>query len=493
MARSDSAPEPDAVSAAEPADVPAAEPQTRRAHFAAVWAAYGNWRTALMLVLGFSAGLPFLLVFGTLSAWLTEAGVSRTEIGLLSYVGLAYTLKFVWAPVMDRLNLPGLTRFFGRRRAWMLIAQLGIMCGLMGIATSDPSETVLITAAFALLTAFSSATQDIAIDAWRIEAASDERQGAMAAAYQLGYRFALIGSGAGALYLAEYVSWFAAYAAMAGLMGLGMLGALLAPRVGDASEAEDASYAEEEGSDASALVRAGHWLRRAIVSPFVDFFARYRWEALLILAMIGAYRVPDFVMGVMANPFYLDLGFSKADIANIVKLYGIWLSIAGAFAGGAVVAWAGLLPTLVVAGIAAAVTNLIYAWLSTQGANLGALTLAISAENFAGGFAATALIAYMSSLTSTAFTATQYALFSSFYALPGKILGGLSGVMVDGWGYFAFFSVTAALGIPAVLLASFMWWRTATGRSLAHGREATRGRAAKSPPPAKSASAKAGT
>lgn len=426
-------------------------PAAEKRGFVEVWRSYANWRTVLMLFLGFSAGLPFLLVFSTLSAWLTEAGVSRTEIGLFSYVGLVYTLKFVWAPFMDRIRLPVIGPLLGRRRSWMLLAQAGIALGLVGIAYSDPSTNLTVTALCALAVAFCSATQDIAVDAWRIEAAPDERQGAMAATYQLGYRLAIIASGAGALYIADFVSWKAAYFAMAATMGVGMVTTLLSPRVGDETPSANTHKGPRDGEG------LGAWLYGLIVAPIADFVRRYGPEAIAILALIGLFRVPDFVMGVMANPFYLDLGYTKSEIATVVKLYGVWLAIVGAFTGGVVIARLGVVATLWIGVLAASATNLVYVWLAHQNAELGALAVAISAENFAGGFAGTVLIAYMSSLTSTAFTATQYALFSSFYALPGKWLGGTSGLIVDSYGYPALFVSTALMGVPALILALVIW------------------------------------
>lgn len=442
-------------------------------------AAYFQPRMLLMLALGFSSGLPFLLIFGTLSAWLREAGVSRTDIGLMSYVGLAFTIKFLWAPLIDQVRVPVLANLFGKRRAWMLVAQAVIVAALVAISFCDPSKSLMPIAIGAVVLAFAAATQDISIDAWRIEAAPKAEQGAMAAAYQLGYRFAMIGSGAGALYVAQYVSWHFAYLAMAILMGIGVAAVLFAPRMEENAVAvagEDA--AQRVANDlhlTGTSARAFTWIYRAAIAPFIDFFARHKWNALLILALIGMYRVPDFVMGVMANPLYIDLGFSLAEIATVVKVAGVWLTIAGALIGGLAVARFGILHTLILGASAVMIGNLIFAWLATQGNDITALTIAISAENMAGGFAGTALIAYMSSLTSSAFTATQYALFSSMYALPGKLLGGLSGVMVDWYaahpniaamlvgsdvvaahaktaGYVPFFLSTALMGIPALLL-----------------------------------------
>jgi PAT family beta-lactamase induction signal transducer AmpG len=391
-------------------------------------------RIALMLPLGFSAGLPFLLVFSTLSAWLREAGISRTEIGLLSWVGFAYAWKFLWAPVIDRYDVPGLARILGRARAWMAVAQISVAVGLVGIALSDPTTNLAMTIAFAVLVAFSSATQDVVIDGWRINANETSRQGMMAASYQLGYRLALIAAGAGALYMAEYVNWRAAYLAMAALMIVGLAATVAAPSTDAVVERKRLSFAS------------------AVVEPLADLVRRKELLIIPIMLLVGLFRLPDFVAGVMANPFYIDLGFSKVDIANVSKLYGIWVGILGAFAGGIALTRLGLWTTLLIGAVIAAGSNLMFAWLATAGARLELLTLTISVDNFAAGFAGSALIAYMSGLTSPAFAATQYALLSSLYALPGKFIGGFSGAVVDRYGYETLFVATASIGIPLVLL-----------------------------------------
>ncbi|MGD0141701.1 MAG: MFS transporter [Rhizomicrobium sp.] len=453
------------------------------ARFFAPFQAYLKPRIALMLALGFSSGLPFILVGATLSLWLRTAHVSRTDIGLLSYATLAYTIKVLWAPVVDRLKLPFLDRRLGKRRAWMLVAQVAVAIGLCALAICDPSISLWPIVIAAALTGFAGATQDISIDAWRIEAAPQKDQGAMAAAYQLGYRFAILAAGAGALYIAQFVSWHAAYFTMAAMMGFGIAAVLLAPHLEEehaavAGERTAEQIAEESGLHGS-TVQVVTVLYRAVIAPFVDFFARQGWMGFVILALIGTYRIPDFVMGVMANPLYIDLGFSPAAIATVVKLFGVWITIAGALSGGLAIARLGIMRTLTIGIIASILGNLVFSWLALQGAHVSALTIAIGAENFAGGFAGTALIAYMSSLTSVAFTATQYALFSSFYALPGGLLKGASGKMVDWFqahpsiagaflspsnlaahagtvAYMPFFICTAAMGIPALLLTLYV-------------------------------------
>ncbi len=409
-------------------------------------------RLILMLALGFSSGLPFLLVFGTLSAWLREAGISRTEIGLLSWVALAYSFKFVWSPVVDRVDLPVLARLLGRRRAWMLAAQATIAVGLIAVALSDPATRLYATVAGALLVAFASATQDVVIDAWRIDVAPTSRQGMMAALYQLGYRLALIAAGAGALYIADFVDWRTAYIAMAGLTAIGMIATFLSPP-GPSTPAQSTS-----GGSGPADGRATFSFIEAVVEPFLDLLRRKGLLLLPILALVALYRLPDFVAGVMANPLYIDLGFSLSQIASVSKIYGVWIGILGAFVGGVAVTRIGLMPSVLVGGIIAAGSNVMFAWLALSGARLELLTLAISIDNFSGGFAGTALIAYMSGLTVPMLAATQYALLSSLYALPGKFVGGASGLMVDTFGYPTFFTLTASIGLPVVALSALVWW-----------------------------------
>lgn len=442
-------------------------------------AAYFHPRVLFMLALGFSSGLPFILVGATLSLWLRQDHISRTEIGYMSAATLAYIFKFAWAPLVDRIRIPLLSAWLGKRRAWILLAQVFVALGLLAMSFCDPAASLSAVAIVAVITGFAGATQDIAIDAWRIESAPTNEQGAMAATYQLGYRLAIIASGAGALYIAQFASWSAAYMSMAALMLLGIVAVIFAPRPKETTAivpGEDAiEHLTEEMHMGGAVGRAIAWLYSAIVAPFVDFFARHRWTALVILALIGAYRIPDFVMGVMAQSLYVDLGFSLATIATVVKVFGVWMTIAGALIGGIAVARLGIMRALMVGVVASILGNLVFAWLATQSGSVPALTAAISAENFAGGFAGTALIAYMSSLTSTAFTATQYALFTSAYALPGKLIGLASGAMVDWFaahpalthalggigartdGYIPFFVSTAIMGIPGVLLVLYVW------------------------------------
>jgi PAT family beta-lactamase induction signal transducer AmpG len=404
-------------------------------------------RTLLvMLALGFSSGLPFLLIFSTQSAWLMEAQVSVAAIGFFSWVALAYSLKFLWAPILDAVDLPVLSHWLGRRRAWMLLAQTGVTLGLAGLAFGNPAQELASQVAISFLVGFCAATQDVAIDGWRIEAAPSERQGMMSAMYQLGYRLAILCAGAGALYIAQYFSWEYAYLAMAGLMTIGIVATISASR--SKKEQDRASQATDYKKFA---------LDKTFFQPLADLFQRKGRALFLILILVACYRLPDFVSGVMANPLYIHLGFSKVEIANISKIYGVWIGIAGAFAGGIAVSQLGLMLTLLCGGIAASASHLALSYLAASGARLDLLTLAISAENFASGFAGTALIAYMSSLTAPAFAASQYALLSSLYALPGKLIGGLSGWLVKQFGFPDFFMLTSAIGIPVVILCLAIW------------------------------------
>lgn len=422
---------------------------------------YRQPRVLSMLFLGFSAGLPFMLVFSTLSAWLRQAGIERATIGMLAWVGIVYSIKFLWAPVVDRLALPLLDRLLGRRRSWMLVAQLGIALGLVNIASGDPAESVLPVALFALFVAFCSATQDIAVDAWRIEAAPLDLQGAMAAAYQLGYRIAIMVASAGALWLAADFGWNVSYTVMAGLVGVGVVTTLLVseperivPRDTLVREQRVTDWLERKAHWPGPLRHAGAWFVGAVICPLIDFFARYGLQlGLLIFAFIGSYRLTDYAMGVMANPFYLDLGFTLKQVAAVVKGYGLAMSIAGILIGGAAVAKLGRTRSLVLGSVLVICSNLAFAAFAALGKpNVMGLAAVISLDNLALGVHGTALIAFLSGLTSASYTATQYALLSSLYALPGKLLMGTSGFVVDALGYPSFFVYTASLSLPGLVL-----------------------------------------
>jgi len=405
--------------------------------------------TVRMLLLGFSAGLPLLLVLGTLSFWLREAGIDRTTIGYLSWVGLAYAFKWVWAPLVDRMPIPLLTRWLGRRRSWLLLAQLAVMAGLVAMSFNDPKLALQPVVWGALAVAFGSATQDIALDAFRIESADVDRQAALAAAYQTGYRLAMIWAGAGVLWLAaraevvglasyQHGAWQTAYLVMAASMSLGMLTVLLSP--------------EPLRRPMPVAKNAVEWLHGALVEPFSDFLQRYGRQALLILALIAIYRISDVVMGIMANPFYVDMGYTKDEVAAVTKIYGVIMTLVGAFIGGVLSMRLGVMRVLMLGAILSAASNLLFAWLGTLGHDVTALIFVISADNLSSGIASAAFIAYLSSLTNLNYSATQYAIFSSVMLLAPKFLAGYSGRYVDAFGYQNFFVATAMLGAPVLLL-----------------------------------------
>ncbi len=425
-----------------------------------------------MLFLGFSAGLPFLLVFSTLSAWLTDEGISRSAIGFFSWVGITYSIKVVWAPVVDRVPLPVFTRVFGRRRGWMLLAQIGIASGLIAMALTDPGEDLYLIAIFALIVAFSSATQDISIDAYRIEAVIKELQGPMASAYMIGYRLALLAAGAGAFYLADFLSWPQAYLGLAGLKLVGIITVLTVhepeTQIGRTTllrEQRVIDFMQNSAHLPERVRKFSAWFIGAVVCPFMDFFERNGSTAITILVFIGLYKLSDITMGVMANPFYLDMGFSKQEIANVSKVFGFFMSIAGAAIGGLLVVRFGIMRPLLLGAILVATTNLFFAYLATSGPDLRLLAVVISADNLSGGIAGSAFIAYLSSLTNTAYTATQYALFSSLMTLPAKFLGGFSGIIVDSEGYVFFFVYASAIGLPAIVLVLLLMRAFNTARA----------------------------
>ena len=410
---------------------------------------YAEAATVRMLLLGFSAGLPLLLVLGTLSFWLREAGIDRTTIGYLSWVGLAYAFKWVWAPLVDRMPIPLLTRWLGRRRSWLLLAQLAVMAGLVAMSFNDPRVALQPVVWGALAVAFGSATQDIALDAYRIESAATERQAALAAAYQTGYRLAMIWAGAGVLWIAaraevaqvanyQHGAWQIAYLVMAASMGVGMLTVLLSP--------------EPAGRVLVPAKNLADWLQGALVEPFADFIRRYQWQAALMLALIAIYRISDVVMGIMANPFYVDMGYTKDEVAAVTKVYGVVMTLLGAFVGGVLSMRFGVMRVLMLGAVLSAATNLLFAWLAGRGHDVTGLIFVVSADNLSSGIASAAFIAYLSSLTNINYSATQYALFSSMMLLLPKFLAGYSGKYVDAFGYIHFFNATAVLGLPVLVL-----------------------------------------
>lgn len=416
------------------------------------FAAYTEPAALRMLLLGFSAGLPFVLVGSTLGRRLREAGVDLGTIGFLTWIAMAYSFKWAWAPLVDRLPLPFLHRRLGRRRSWMLLAQSMVLLGLLGMALSDPRMGLLPLVCCALVVALSSATQDIALDAFRIESAGHERQGMLAATYQTGYRMAMLWAGAGVLWFAarfetpgsgyQQGAWMLAYAVSALSMLPGMLTVLWSP---------EPAQAPTLSGPAPSLRQI---LEESLVAPFADFLQRYRWQGALILAMIGVYRISDVVMGAMATPFYADMGFSKDEVAAITKLFGLWLTLIGAFVSGILVMRWGVMRVLMLGAALSAASNLLFAWLAGRGHDLQALLWVISADNFASGMASAAFVAYLSKLTNIQYSATQYALFSSLMLLVPTWLAGFSGLYVQQFGYSHFFIATALLGLPVLLLVA---------------------------------------
>jgi MFS transporter, PAT family, beta-lactamase induction signal transducer AmpG len=486
-----------------------------------------NWRQVLaMLFLGFSAGLPLLLIFSTLSLWLREAGVDRSAVTYFSWAALGYSFKFVWAPLIDKLPLPFLHAFLGKRRSWLLVAQLMVMCAMIWMAMNDPSTAsgLRTMAVAAVLLGFSSATQDIVIDAYRIEAVRSEVQALMASTYVAGYRVGMIVAGAAALYLAEwlgttrenylYSAWQLTYLAMAGTMLIGIVTTLsirepertlessylhtsldyfrfvllfagfvaaiiltylslsgavdvLKSRIAAAGAIEElAGFAAEAvrlfGALATAilvswlLVRIGvaekRMLRDTYIDPVVDFFSRYGRAAILILLLVGFYRVSDIVLGVISNVFYQDMGFSKEQIATVTKVFGIWMTILGGFLGGFLTLRYGVIRILMLGAVMTVVTNLLFIPVANNPGDMLLLYVVIGADNITAGLASAAFIAYLSSLTSLSFTAVQYAIFSSLMTLFPKLLGGYSGSIVDAFGYKEFFLAASMIGVPVFLL-----------------------------------------
>lgn len=403
-----------------------------------------------MMLLGFSSGLPFMLTGNTLGYWLRDEGTTLQAIGFLSWVGLAYSLKFLWAPLIDRVDAPLLGRL-GRRRGWMLLAQLAVAAGLIGLAVRGPRHGLFTVGVFALVVAFSSSTQDIVVDAWRIEVASDaDELGLLSAAYQLGYRAALLLSEAVILIIANHFSWPVSYATMAVLMGFGGGATLVAV------EPARAKVAFEKASS----LWSARGLFDAISGPFVEFFRAHGRAAIVMLAAISLYRLPEYVMGPMANPFYHDLGLSKDAVGVVRGSFGLVGTLAGIAAGGLSAVRFGYFRTLILGVIIQSVAIASFAILSYTGPQLQVFGAVMATDNFGIGFSGVALVTYMSSLTSLGYTATQYALLSSTYSYLGKFTKGFSGVMVESLasgrtlleGYALFFISAAILGIPAMIL-----------------------------------------
>ena len=410
------------------------------------WRYYLQKPVLVIFFLGFSGGLPFPLVYSTLTAWLEDADIQRSTISTFAWLGFAYSFKFLWSPLIDSVRVPLLTRWLGRRRAWLFVSQLALAVSLLSLTILDPQMEMAAFATVALAVAFLSATQDIVIDAYRIESAEQDMQGVLAASYQYGYRVAVLFGVAGALYIADFASWTLAYQIMAGGMLIGLVTTLLCP--------EPEIRNEVNGEPTGSSVEQSHkWLFVAVVEPFVDFTRRHKRRAFVLLAFIASFYISDRVLGILANPFYLDIGFTKSQIATVAKLYGFWVSLIGVGAGAAAVIKFGLARCIIGASVFIVSTNLFFALIAVTGPRLDMLALTISFDNFALGFGSTIMIAFLSSLVNVKFTATQYALLSSISTFFGKFFAGFSGDVQMAVGWLNFFFYAAATGIPTIILS----------------------------------------
>lgn len=425
---------------------------------------YAQPRAAASLALGFSCGLPFILLSQTMTAWLRQAGVERTAIGMLTWVTLVYAIKFLWAPIVDRLQLPLLFNLLGRRRSWMLVAQVGIVIGMLNLSQLTPADSLAAVGWAAFFLAVAAATQDIAVDAWRVEIAPPEQQGAMAAAYQLGYRTAIIAGTAGAFWVAAEHDWHLSLTTMAALSGVGILATLLTREPSVAAARESLLQEQRVVKWLAEREHWPQWLRAlgaqfvgAVVCPLTDFFVRLGWRTgVLIFTFICTYRLTDYAGGVMANPFYIDHGYTLKQVATVVKFFGLFATLFGVVLGGIIVARFGVLRALLIGSLLIMCSNIGYSALAVSPINVIALGSVNAFDNIAIAVHGTSLLAFLASLTSARYTATQYAVLSSIYALPGKMLMGGSGWVVDHIDYPAFFLYTASLSIPGLLLLFFV-------------------------------------
>lgn len=436
-------------------------------HWLRACSVYGERRVVTILFLGFSSGLPLALTFGTLSLWLAEEGVSKTSIGLFALTGIPYTFKFLWSPLMDQLSIPLLTPWLGRRRSWALLTQVSLMISLFFLGLTKPGEAPFTTAMLALCTAFWSASQDIVIDAYRVEILEERQYGAGAAMSVLGYRLGMLVSGAVALYLATFFGWAITYTFMAALMSVGILTILLNPEPATVEQTTQPLHTGKISTLFQMLSRQQGrrgrimaWISRAVIAPFADFMQRDSWVITLLFILF--YKLGDTLAGVMSNPFYLELAFSKIDIANISKLFGLVATLAGSVMGGVMVSRMGIMKPLLYCGILQMLSNLMFVVLAQAGHHLGLLTATIAIENFSGGMGTAAFVAYLSSLCNIAYTATQYALLSSFMAFGRTLLASFGGSMADHMSWTAFFLVTTLAALPGLALLWLMTQRFST-------------------------------
>jgi MFS transporter, PAT family, beta-lactamase induction signal transducer AmpG len=412
-------------------------------------AIYLDRRLIVILAMGFASGLPFLLTSVTLSAWLAQAGIAKTMIGFMSWASSVYALKFLWSPIVDRTAIPGLTKIFGQRRSWMVVSQIMCMAAMVGLGLTNPGDNLALTAAWVVALAFSSATQDIVIDAYRIEYLEQSQYGAGAAMTTLGYRIGVLASGGGALLIADAAGWAVSYAVMALLMIIGVCTTLASP---------------EPLRPVAQDLQGGYsaWISSAVVKPLAEFMTRPGW--IQILAFIALYKYGDALLAVMSNPFYLDLGFTLTQIGLVTKTYGVVMTLLGSFVGGMLVMRYGIMPTLLWGGIAMGLSNMLYAALAIS-PSLPAFVAVISVENFANGVGSVASIAYLSSLCNLAFTATQYALMTSFMAFTRTILASGGGWLADQVDWITYFTLTTFAAIPGIALLLWMMKRFPTQAS----------------------------
>ena len=400
---------------------------------------YTNRKLVIIMLLGFASGLPLLLTLSTLSVWLVEIGITKTTIGFFALVGLPYSLKFLWAPFMDNLQIPFLTKYFGRRRGWILLTQMLLIMSLIFLGYSNPSIDPKLTALAALLVAFFSASQDIVIDAFRVESLEKKFYGAGAAMIVFGYRLGMLSAGAGALYLASFYDWSIVYI----LMSLQILIGSFAVLISKEPEQSALINAEKEKN-------IFHWLHYSVINPFRDFMKKGDW--LIIILFVVLYKFGDALVSVVANPFYIEMGFSKIEIANVSKIFGLIATLAGAFIGGIIVKQSGIFKSLLVCGILQMLSNLFYAIQAYIGYNIGFLIATIGFMDLASGMGTAAFIAYLSSLCNIRYTATQYALLSALASLGRTFLSSPGGYLVDTINWIPFFIFTSVAAIPGIYL-----------------------------------------
>ncbi len=424
-------------------------------------AVYREPRLIAILFLGFSSGLPFGVLAEPLIAWLAESGVTKTAIGLFALVSTPYSLKFVWAPLMDRVRLPVLTRMLGRRRGWVILTQVALLLVIFGMGLTDPARDLWWTALFAVIIAFASASQDIVVDAYRVDILAEDRLAAGAAMAVFGWRFGQVGGGAAGLIFADILPWPVVFAGMAAMVVVGMITILLNPEPGKPQTPESLArerlaedFLERKQHLSPRLAETLAWLYGAVVCPFADFMTRRGWIAILLFILL--YKFGDAVLGVMKLPFFLEMGFTKTEIAEIAKLFGFNAIIVGGLLGGVLLSRIGIMPGLVVCGVLMAVSNLVFVIQAWVGHDLWMLTVTIAVENVTTGMGTAAFVAYLSSLCNVAYTATQYALLTSFMAFSRTVMSSGAGWLADQMDWVAFFIVTTLAAVPGLVLLIWM-------------------------------------